>query len=57
MATPQQRRVIGAAMVALGLVQAGMGSLGENVMYALLGLAYASIGVAYLWFEGYASEQ
>ena len=52
MEKPQLRRVIGVAMVAVGLLQAGLGGLNENFVFALLGLTYALIGVAYLRFEG-----
>jgi energy-converting hydrogenase Eha subunit E len=57
MATKRQRRVIGAAMIVLGLLQAALGSLDDDLVFALLGTIYASIGVAYLWFEGYAATQ
>ena len=39
-------------MVAIGLIQAGVGTLDDNLSYALLGFAYALVGVAYLYFEG-----
>lgn len=54
MATKRQRRFIGAAMITVGLFQAALGVLDDDLLFALLGLVYASIGVAYFWFEGYA---
>ena len=51
-----QKRVIGAAMVIIGLLQASFGSLNDELLYAFLGLAYALIGVAYIWVEGYPTE-
>jgi energy-converting hydrogenase Eha subunit E len=57
MATARHRRVVGAAMIAVGLVQASVGSLDGDHVFALLGVVYAGIGVAYLWFKGYATRQ
>jgi hypothetical protein len=57
MEKPQLRRIIGVAMVAIGLLQASLGSLNEDLIFALLGLTYALIGVAYLWFEGNSFDQ
>ena len=44
-------------MVAIGLLQASLGSLNEDLIFALLGLTYALIGVAYLWFERNSFDQ
>jgi hypothetical protein len=38
-------RLIGVAMVLVGLLQAGGGALSENWIFAGLGLTYALIGV------------
>jgi energy-converting hydrogenase Eha subunit E len=57
MATARHRRVVGAAMIAVGLVQASVGSLDGDHVFALLGVVYAGIGVAYLRFKGYATRQ
>ena len=39
-------------MVAIGLIQVGVGTLDDDLSYALLGFAYALIGIGYLYFEG-----
>ena len=54
--TPKQKRVIGAAMVIIGLLQASYGSLNDELLYAFLGLTYALVGVAYIRVEGYTTE-
>ena len=43
-------------MVVIGILQASYGSLNNELLYAFLGLAYALIGVAYIWVEGYPTE-
>lgn len=50
-------KLIGVAMVGLGLVQTGMGAMQDEHLFAILGVAYAVIGVAYFLFEGYTGEQ
>lgn len=45
------RRPIGFAMVALGLLQAGLGVRSGEPVYAGLGVAYAAIAVAWLYYE------
>ena len=52
MVTLQQRRAIGGAMATIGLIQVGLGTLEDDLSYALLGFAYALIGIGYLYFEG-----
>jgi len=53
----KKKKIIGSSMVAIGLLQVFYGVLSDNLFYGTLGLAYALIGVAYFWFEGYAIEQ
>lgn len=57
MEKPQLRQAIGVVVVAIGLLQAGLGSLNDNLFFGLVDLTYALIGVACLWFEGDAFEQ
>ncbi len=45
MDTDTKRRVLGVAMVTVGLLQAGGGALSESWVFAALGLVYAIIGV------------
>jgi len=45
------RQIIGIIMVVIGLTQATLGSLNGNPIFAFLGIAYALIGVVYLWYE------
>jgi len=40
-----KRRVLGVAMIAVGLLQSGAGALSESWVFAALGLLYAIIGV------------
>lgn len=56
MVSDRAKKLVGGAMVVLGLVQAATGVLQDLWMYAGLGIAYAVIGVAYVWFEGYGGS-
>lgn len=48
------RKLIGAAILGLGLIQAGLyGSQGEWLP-TVFGLLFSAIGVAYLWAEVYS---
>ncbi|WP_247009045.1 hypothetical protein [Halorientalis litorea] len=46
------RRLVGTAMVGLGLLQAALGATQDDLLFAGYGLLYALIGGAYLYFEG-----
>jgi len=48
------RKLIGMAMVALGLIQVGSFALAGDWIFSFFGLIYAIIGVAYLWAEVYS---
>ncbi|WP_171052300.1 hypothetical protein [Haloterrigena sp. H1] len=47
---------IGTTMVLLGLAQAGWGVMGNDQLFAALGLGYAAIGLGYLWTEVCTAE-
>lgn len=49
------RRIVGVAMVTLGLLQATFGVTSGDPFYATFGFAYALIGAVYLWYEGYVT--
>ena len=51
------RKLIGMAMVALGLIQVGSFGLAGDWIFSFFGLIYAIIGVAYLWAEVYSPAQ
>ena len=50
----RRNALIGLAMVALGLVQAGSYVVRSDWVFSFFGLLYALIGVGYLWAEVYA---
>jgi hypothetical protein len=43
-------------MVSLGLVQTVSGVAEDNLPFAVFGVLYALIGVAYLWTEVYSAD-
>jgi 1,4-dihydroxy-2-naphthoate octaprenyltransferase len=49
--------LIGLAMIALGLIQAGSFAVQSDWIFSFLGLVYAILGVAYLWAEVYSTAQ
>lgn len=51
----QIKTFIGIAMIALGLIQAGSFVVQENLMFSIWGLAYAGLGVTFLWTEVYST--
>ncbi|WP_227131752.1 hypothetical protein [Halorubellus salinus] len=51
MASTRTKTAIGVAMVALGVLQAVAYALQAQVVPAVLGGVYATLGVAYLWAE------
>lgn len=51
------KTLIGTAMVLLGLVQAWSFAVQDEWIPTALGLAYAAIGVAFLWVEVYAADE
>jgi len=44
-------------MVGLGLLQAALGTTQDDLFFAGLGLVYAALGGAYLYFEGGVAEK
>jgi len=51
MTSTRTKTAIGVAMVALGVLQAVAYALQDQVVPAVLGGVYATLGVAYLWAE------
>jgi len=51
MTSTRTKTVLGVAMVALGVLQAVAYALQDQVVPAVLGGVYATLGVAYLWAE------
>ena len=56
MSRNRSKATIGTTMVLLGLAQAGLGVMGNDRLFAVLGLSYAVIGLGYLWAEVYTAE-
>jgi len=51
MTSTRTKTALGVAMVALGVLQAVAYALQDQVVPAVLGGVYATLGVAYLWAE------
>lgn len=50
------RKIAGAAMIGLGLLQAGLGVGRGDLLFSAFGITYALLGTLYLWSEVYAAE-
>ncbi|KDE59863.1 hypothetical protein EL22_16350 [Halostagnicola sp. A56] len=50
------QRLIGAAMIGLGGIQAVFGSMNGDLVFAGFGIVYALIGGRWFWIEAYHSD-
>lgn len=56
MVSSRAKKLIGLAMVLLGLIQTATAVMQDFQFYATLGVFYSFIGAAYVWFEGYGKS-
>jgi len=57
MASTRAKKLIGVAMIAVGLVQVSSFAWNDNLLFSITGALYVVLGVTWLWTEVYSPSE